>query len=131
MFTGDKDFTEWIQHFKSMAVVNGWDDIKRLWCLHVCVTGKARVALTLAKAESYKRAKEVLQESFEPSTKKELYKTRIQNRIKKPTESWCDFADELCVLTDRAYPKLQETSMEYIMLNCYLEQLRDSCIALK
>ena len=101
--------------------------------MHVRVTGKARVALSRAKAESYKRAKEVLQErlvdGFEPSTKKELYKIRIQNRIKKLTESWSDFADELCVLADKAYPELQEKSREYIALNCYLEQLRDPRIA--
>ena len=78
VFTGDKDFTEWIQHFESVAVVNGWDDITRLRWMHVRVTGKACVALTQAKTESYKWAKEVLQERFEPSTKKELYKIRIQ-----------------------------------------------------
>ena len=97
--------------------------------MHVRVTGKACVALTRAKAESYKWVKEVHQERFKPSTKKELYKIRIQNWIKKLTESWGDFADELCVLADRAYPELQEKSREYITLNCYLEQLRDPCIA--
>ena len=79
LFTGDKDFTEWIQHFRSMAVVNGWDDITRLQWMHVHVTGKANVALIPTKTESYKWAKEALQECFGPSTKKELYETRIRN----------------------------------------------------
>ena len=30
--------------------------------------------------------------------------------MKKPTETWGDFADELCVLADKAYPELQEKS---------------------
>jgi len=29
-------------------------------------------------------------------------------------ESWGDFANDLCVLADRAYPELQEESREYI-----------------
>ena len=125
VFTGDEDFSEWIQHFESVAVVNGWDDVTKLQWMHVRVTGKARVALARAKAESYKRAREALQERFEPSTKKELYKIKIRSRMKKPTETWGDFADELCVLADKAYPELQEKSRDYIALNCYLEQLRD------
>jgi len=100
--------------FESVAVVNGWDDITKLRWMHVRVTGKALVALTRAKAESYKRVKEALQERFEPSSKKELYKIKLQSRMKKPVESWGDFADDLCVLADRAYPELQEESREYI-----------------
>ena len=60
--------------------------------------------------EPYKRAREALQERFEPSTKKELYKIKIRSQMKKPTETWGDFADELCVLADKAYPELQEKS---------------------
>ena len=33
------------------------------------------------------------------------------------------------MLTDRAYPELEDKSREYIALNCYLEQLRDTRIA--
>ena len=44
------------------------------------MTGKARVALAKAKAKSYKRAREALQERFEPFTKKELYKIKSEVR---------------------------------------------------
>jgi len=49
--------------------------------------------------------------------------------MKKPMESWGNFADDLCVLVDRTYLELQEESREYITLNCYLEQLRDPRIS--
>ena len=51
--------------------------------------------------------------------------------MKKPTETWGDFADKVCVLADKAYPELQEKSRYYIVLNCYLEQLRDPRINFK
>ena len=47
VFTGERDFSHWIRHFESVAVVNGWEEnfVKLQW-LHVHVTGKAHVALT-------------------------------------------------------------------------------------
>ena len=71
-FVGEGDFSEWIHHFESVAIVNGCDDITMLRWVHVRLVGKARVALTRCKAESYKQAREALQERFEPATK-ELY----------------------------------------------------------
>ena len=77
VFSGEEDFCEWNQHFESVAVVNRWDDITKLQWLHVRVTGKARVALSRAKSEPYKQAREALQERFEPSSKTELYKNEL------------------------------------------------------
>jgi len=45
IFSGDKDFSEWIQHLENMAVVNGWDDITKSRWMHMLVTGKALVVL--------------------------------------------------------------------------------------
>jgi len=78
VFSDEEDYCEWIQHFESVAVVNGWNDITKLQWLHVCVTGKAHMAFTRAKSESYKQAREALQECFEPSSKAELYKNELQ-----------------------------------------------------
>ena len=126
LFTGEGDFSEWIHHFESVAVVNGWDDdVTKLQWIHVHLVGKAHVALTRCKAGSYKQAREALQERFEPATKKEFYKRSFQSRAKESTESWGDFADDFCVLAEKAYPELQEDSRDFIVLNCYLEQLRD------
>ena len=130
LFTGEGDFSEWIHHFESVADVNGWDDdVTKLRWMHVRLIGKARVALTRCKAESYKQAREALQECFEPATKKELYKRSFQSRVKELTESWGNFADNFCVLAEKAYPELQEDLRDFIALNCYLEQLRDPRIS--
>ena len=60
VFTRDGDFCEWYQRFESIAIVNLWDDISKLQWLHMCDTGRARVALTRAMCVSYKRTKEAL-----------------------------------------------------------------------
>ena len=130
VFSGEEDFCEWIQHFESVAVVNWWDDITKLQWLHVRATGKARVALSRAKSESYKQAREALQEHFEPSSKTEHYKNELRHSTKRATKSWSDFTDRLGVLTDKAYPELQEEAREYIALSRYFDQLEDPRIAL-
>ena len=70
LFTGDGDLCEWIQHFENVAVINEWDDVKKLLWLHVSVVGKARVALFRSKSVSYKQAEEYLFERFEPPSKR-------------------------------------------------------------
>lgn len=81
------------------------------------------------KTESYQQAKEALQEHFEPSSKREFYKSDLQHRVKQVTECWGDFADELGVLVDNANPQLQEEAKEYIALSRYIDQIEDSRIA--
>ena len=46
-FSGDEDFSEWIAHFNSVSMVNGWSDDDRYKWLNVHVTGKARVTLVI------------------------------------------------------------------------------------
>ena len=45
-FSDEEDFSEWIAHFNSVSVVNGWSDDEKYMWLNVHVTGKARVFLT-------------------------------------------------------------------------------------
>ena len=54
VFSREGDFSDWIRHFESVAVVNEWeeDSVKLQW-LHVRVTGKAHVALMRVNHETY------------------------------------------------------------------------------
>ena len=61
--------------------------------------------------------------------KVDLYRAELQNRSKESMESWGDFADEVCVLVEKAYPDLEEGSRECIALNHYLSQLNNPQIA--
>lgn len=60
LFSGEGSFSQWIQHFESVAAVNHWYDEEKLKWLHVRVTGKAHVALTRVKNNSYPQVKETL-----------------------------------------------------------------------
>ena len=43
-FCGDGSWEEWLDHFKSIAAVNEWDDDKKLLWLKVRLSGKAKAA---------------------------------------------------------------------------------------
>ena len=85
-FSGEEDFSEWIAHFNSVSMVNGWSDDDRYKWLNVHVTGKARVTLVILQQHvtqpSYVQAIEALRLRFDPPCKKELFKVDLQRRLK-------------------------------------------------
>ena len=58
-----------------------------------------------ASRNDYERAKGALKNMFEPESKKMLYQTRLQMRLKKKEEGWMECGEDLTILADRAYPE--------------------------
>ena len=132
-FSGDQNWTEWIGHFEDVAAVNEWrdDDAKLQW-LKVRLTGKAQTAFQRFPEDtrkSYVEAKKAMKARFEPQSRQERYKVEFQLRRRTKDESWLDFADNLKLLVDRAYPDLEDKAREQLALNHYLSQLSDQQVA--
>ena len=125
MFTGDDNFDHWISHFESVSTVNKWtDDDKLLW-LRVRLTGRHSGTWSTVSREprSYTTVKKALQERFELESKRMLYKAEFETRRKKSAETWADFGDDLCRLTDKAFPTVQLEAHKQLALSRYLDQL--------
>ena len=60
VFSSDGDIHDWIEHFESVAVLNGWDNTSKLQWLCVRVAGKSRVTLTRLGEGNYENAKKGL-----------------------------------------------------------------------
>lgn len=43
-YSGEGSFTDWLDHFESVAVVNDWDDLARILWLRVRLVGRAQSA---------------------------------------------------------------------------------------
>ena len=126
VFTGEKNWDEWIDHFDRVAVVNGWDGEAKLKWLRVRLTGRAATTfrrLPEATRADFSAATNALQKRFEPESKKELYMAEMQTRSLNTTEDWAVFGEELKRLADKAYPDLQEEARERLALNQYLARL--------
>lgn len=132
VYTGEKNWDEWIDHFESVATVCGWDDAAKLKWLHVRLTGRAGSAfrrLPTATKADYGATTEALKERFEPASKKELYMTSLNTRMKKRSEDWAVYGEDLKLLADKAYPDLQEAAREQFALNQFLTQLDNAQVA--
>ena len=55
--------------------------------------------------------------------------TRERTSKKRRDEDWASFGDALRVLSDRAYPDLDDKAKERLSLNQYLSQIEDSQVA--
>ena len=75
VFSGEGDFSHWIRHFESVAVVNGWeeDSVKLQW-LHACYWKSSRGTHVSESRDLSAR------ERFDPPSKRELYKAQLQCR---------------------------------------------------
>lgn len=131
-FSGDGEWTQWICHFENVAAVNKWDDENKLLWLKVRLTERAQLAfqhLTPEAQANYERAKEALKARFEPPSRKDLYKVEFQSRRKKKGEGWADFAEDLKILIDKAYPDLEAAARDQMALTHYLSQIDNPQVA--
>ena len=71
----------------------------------------------------YEEAMKALQERFEPKSRQSRYEAEFQTRRKKKSEGWADFAEDLKLLADKAFPELQEAARSQLAINSYLQQL--------
>ena len=131
-FTGTGSFGDWVDHFESVAAINEWDDAAKLLWMRVRLVGRAQTAYgrlsTMAK-ESYAALKKALKDTFKLDSRRELYLSKFSTRKRRPGEGWAEYADELRVLADKAFPELEEQARERLALNQYLGQLDNPHVA--
>ena len=114
VFTGEKSWDEWIDHFDSVTAVNGWEDAAKLQWLRVRLTGRA--------ATAFRRLPAVTRADFALATvamraRKNCTMADMQTRTKKRKEDWAAFGEELKLLAGKAYPDIQEEARERLALN--------------
>ena len=125
-YSGETSWEDWAFHFGNVAAVNSWTAAQKLQWLKVRLTGRAQRAfqhLSDTSRESYEEAMKALRERFEPKSRQSRYEAEFQTRRKKKSEGWSDFAEDLKLLADKAFPELQEAARSQLAINSYLQQL--------
>ena len=89
LYTGEKSWDKWVDHFDSVSQVCGWDDANKLKWLRVRLMGRAGTVfrrLPEGTRADFTLTTTALRSRFEPESKKELYRTEL--RKKKQSEGW-------------------------------------------
>ena len=128
-FNGTGSFSDWINHFEGVAKINEWNDASKLLWIRVRLVGSAYGRLPDAKKADYHTLKKALKERFEPESRRELYLSEFSTRKRKTGEGWVEYANELRVLADKAFPELEEKAREQLALNQFLSQLENPQVA--
>ena len=131
-YDATKSWDDWISHFENVADVNEWNDAMKLKWIKVRLIGRAQKAFQHLGEEAkgdYAGAKAALKSRFEPESKQSCYRAELQTRRKKCEEGWADFAEDLRVLSEKAYPQLQLQARECLAINAYLKQISNPQVA--
>ncbi len=133
-FTGEgrHNFSDWVDHFESIAKVNTWDDDAKKDWIRARLTGRAATAwkrLTAADTDTYEHIVAGLKRRFEPACCKEVFMAEFHRRSKRRTEDWASFGEDLRTLVERAYPTLQTEAQELLALNRFLDEIQHPQLA--
>ena len=112
--------------------VNEWNGNKKLLWLKARLTGRAQLTLQHLPEDvqaDYTQLTKAMKDRFEPESRKGRYQAEFQSRRKKPLEGWANFAQDLQVLVDKAFPHLQGEAREQMALTHYLAQIDNPQLA--
>lgn len=131
-FSGEGEWSQWICHFENIAAVNEWNASKKLLWLKARLTARAQLAFQHLPEDTQKDYGEVLKamkERFEPDSRKGRYQAEFYTRKKKQSEGWANFAQDLQILAEKAFPHLQMEAREQLALTQYLLQIDNAQLA--
>ena len=134
IFTGDgkQSWSDWVDHFDSVAVVNGWEAADKKKWIRARITGRAATAykrLSDDDQSTYGKITAALKKRFEPECRKELFIAEFHQRRKRRTEDWAAYGEDLRTLVEKAYPTLQAVAQELLALNHFLSQIENPQLA--
>ena len=134
VFIGDgkQSWSDWVDHFDSVADVYEWDEeAKKKW-IRARLIGRAATAfrrLSEADRATFDKIVAALTKRIEPECRKELYVAEFQRRRRRRNEDWVAYGDDLKTLVERAYPTLQVEAQELLALNQFLAQIENQQVA--
>ena len=130
VFTGEggQTWSDWRDHFDSMAEVNGWSAADKKKWVRARLTGRAATAMRRLSEDdkaSFDTICAAMNKRFKPECRKEVFMAEFQTKKKRRNEDWASFAEDLKILAEKAYPTLQAEAQELLALNNFLNQIED------
>ena len=121
---GGQTWSDCLDHFDSVAVVNGW--------VRARLTGRAATVmrrLSEADKASFDTICAAMKNRFEPQCRKGVFIAEFQTKTRRRGEDWVSFGEDLKALVEKAYPSRQPEAQELLALNQFLNQIEEQQLA--
>ena len=89
--SGNEEWDSWLSHFEDCAVINKWNDARKVQFLSVRIRGSALLQLQSLSPDvqgDYTNLKRALREQFVPKGRMELHKTEFMQDAGNGTRSY-------------------------------------------
>ncbi|VDI74065.1 Hypothetical predicted protein [Mytilus galloprovincialis] len=134
LYEGDEDLIEYLAQFEILAEINGWNYATKSLYLAGSLKGGARALLNELDKESrkdYNSLVKVLDNRYGSAEKSELFRAKLQTRMRGKEESLPELAQSIKKLTRQAYPSAQSTITSVLALEHFIDALQDADLRLR
>lgn len=134
LYEGDEDLDEYLAQFEILAEINGWNYATKSLYLAGSLKGGARALLNELDKESrkdYNSLVKVLDNRYGSAEKSELFRAKLQTRMRGKEESLPELAQSIKKLTRQAYPSAQSTITSVLALEHFIDALQDADLRLR
>ena len=123
-YNGEGGVDDYIDQFEATTNTLGWSDQKKAAALLGRLKGRALTCVSSCPDKRYATMIRRLRDRFSPSDE-EMYYQRLATYRKKPEQSWEDLAQEIEVLSLKAYEGMEERFRESMVAKALVEAVVD------
>lgn len=134
LYDGDDDLNEYLAQFEILAEINNWDYITKSLYLAGSLKGGARALLNELNKDQrrdYDSLVKVLNNRYGSAERSELYRAKLQTRIRGKDETLPELAQSIKKLTRLAYPIAHSTLISVLSLEHFIDAIPDGDIRLR
>lgn len=128
LYEGDEDLDEYLAQFEILAEINGWDYTTKSLYLAGSLKGGARALLNELDKETrkdYDSLVMVLNKRYGSAEKSELFRAKLQSRVRGKDESLPELAQSIKKLTRQAYPHAPCSLTSVLTLEHFIDAIPD------
>lgn len=128
-YSGGENLEEYLSQFEIVAQINGWDYNTKSLYLAGSLSGSARAILTELNAKEtrdFDTLVRLLNVRFGSLERSEIYRARLQTRVKGKDETLSEMAQSIRKMTRQAYPMADASMINILALDYFIDAIPDS-----
>ncbi|XP_069125562.1 uncharacterized protein DDB_G0283697-like [Argopecten irradians] len=133
-YNGSEDFEEYLSQYEIIAQINNWDYKEKSLYLAGSLSGSARTVLTELSTQDrqdYDSLVDILNMRYGSVERSEMYRARLQTKVRGKEESLSELAQSIRKLTRQAYPTADSSLINILALDHYIDSIQDSELRLR